>query len=342
MGQVGNRRTNCLTRLPSFLMGTAATPEHHSTSTDDRDSHPPECHLCARTLLVGEVVHRFADREEQARLVCDLCRSAAVRHEWMYIEQSGSRKRVRPVYSGVGSASDPQTRSPQSSEPLAPTVPAVRNVALSAASNDIIQYLRGQLGPAGEDPRLHDLPAEILGSIADKLGRQDRELKRLRREADPVRREHEQRTLAEQAEEIQELRTSLRARERRVQQLESARRAEIDPVAVCRHAIDAFNMSEHADRMARIARTLGDPDVWVHDQGMALPRIVHVTLAWDIAWYCFRVKLDLGVGRASVHELSTGGDPTSLDLDRARRNASWRESGLVLANADAARAVAPA
>ena len=96
-------------------------------------------------------------------------------------------------------------------------------------------------------------------------------------------------------------------------------------------ALDSFNQSPALDRMARIARTLGDPVVNLHDEGAGIPRRVRVTLSWDIAWYEFVVKLDLGTGRASVNETGTGGDPTALPLERRRSNARFRESGMVLA-----------
>lgn len=347
-GLDGNRRTDFSTRLPSSSMGKAATRQNDpSTATDEREGAPPECELCDRTLLVGEVVHEFRDRDSRARGVCDLCRSAAVRHGWDFASGPTPRKRSkvgahRPLVLSEFDVVTPGEATGTSNQlPIAgmPSVPVTHLLPTPTANSNIIQYLRGQLGAAGEDPRLHSLPADILSSIADRLGRQERELARLRKEADPARRKHEEQTLVVQSKEIQQLREAVRDRDRRVTQLDSARRAEVDPVVMCRHAIDAFNMSEHADRMARIARTLGAPDVWVQDQGLGLPRIVHVTLAWDIAWYCFRVKLDLGSGKASVHELSTGGDPSALGHDRAMRNASWRESGLVLANADPTRAV---
>jgi len=82
--------------------------------------------------------------------------------------------------------------------------------------------------------------------------------------------------------------------------------------------------------MARIARTLDDPTVTVIDQGPGIPRHVRIVLVWDIAWYEFDVKLDLGKGFASVHQLGNGGDPRALEADQRRGNAQWRTSGLVL------------
>ena len=97
------------------------------------------------------------------------------------------------------------------------------------------------------------------------------------------------------------------------------------------HALAAFNQSRDLERMARISRTLGDPVVNVHDEGPGIPRRVRITLSWDIAWYEFTVKLDLGAGRASVHETGTGGDPAQLPIERRRANARWSDSGLKLA-----------
>ncbi len=180
----------------------------------------------------------------------------------------------------------------------------------------------GQQGATFEHGRLE--------SLTQALRKQERELDRLRREADPVGRARDQRLISSQAEEIARLRTALRTRDSQVQRLQAARRSEADPRAMQGHALDAFNASEHADRMARIARTLGEPDVSVDDQGPGLPRQVHVTLVWDIAWYRFAVKLDLGSGRAAVREIDNGGDPRKVPTAPIQRNATWRDSGLVL------------
>lgn len=172
-------------------------------------------------------------------------------------------------------------------------------------------------------------PGEAAAML-EQVRRQEDELVRLRRELDPVRRAEEQRRLERQAAEIAELRSALRERDARIERLQHARHAETSPMRMSGHALDAFNQSVELERMARIARTLGDPVINVHDEGPGIPRRVRITLSWDIAWYEFVVKLDLGAGRASVHETDTGGDPTVLPLERRRANACWSGSGLRL------------
>lgn len=173
-------------------------------------------------------------------------------------------------------------------------------------------------------------PPGRSAALLERVQRQDAELVRLRRELDPVRRAEDERRLERQAAELRELRTELRDRDARIERLQVARHAETSPMRMSGHALDAFNQSAELERMARIARTLGDPVVNVHDEGAGIPRRVRITLSWDIAWYEFVVKLDLGAGRASVHGTGTGGDPAVLPLERRRANARWSGSGLKL------------
>jgi hypothetical protein len=183
----------------------------------------------------------------------------------------------------------------------------------------------------GLDARHVDDPVRSAPSdLVERLRRQDVELERLRRDLNPARRAEEQRVLERQQAQIRELRGELQARDRRIEQLQRARHDETSPMRMSGHALDAFNQSRDLERMARIARTLGEPVVNVHDEGAGIPRRVRITLSWDIAWYEFTVKLDIGAGRASVHETGTGGEPSVLPLERRRANACWSGSGLKL------------
>jgi hypothetical protein len=166
--------------------------------------------------------------------------------------------------------------------------------------------------------------------ITERLRRQDLELAQLRRELDPQRRADDQRLIEQQSDEIRQLRATIAQRDRNIERLQYARSVESSSMRVIGCALDAFNQSTELVRMARIARTLGEPIINVHDEGPGLPRRVRLTLAWDIAWYEFVVKLDLGAGRASVHETGAGGDSSVLQSERRRSNARWRESGIVL------------
>lgn len=272
---------------------------------------PPDCAICERSLLVGESIRLFRDRGERLVKVCDLCRGRAAERGY---ERLGSHNAPRLRVQPSGSLNN-----------------AVSRDALIEGLGNELAYLKQQLGVAQSALSEHSLQEDAVRAINDRLRRQERELERLRSEADPVARAHEQRTIRDQAQHLHQMRDTLRERDAQVTRLQVARTSEASSQAMCSHALDAFNSSEHADRMLRITRTLGEPTVTANDQGMALPRRVHITLVWDeIAWYDFCIKLDLGSGRASVHELASGGDPRALAPEQLRGNASWRSSGLVM------------
>lgn len=280
----------------------AAVAEHAS----------PDCGVCRRSLLVGEQLRVYRDRDRDVQ-VCELCRDRALQRGWEVVGPIDTpRLRVQPS----GSVSDIVDRD-----------------ALIDTLGTELSYLREQLGAANSMLSDHTLQEDTVRAITDKLRCQERELDRLRRdvrEADPQRIAADRTTMARQANELAALRTALQARDAQIERLQHARQAETDSSAMCRFALDAFNSSEHADRMSRIARTLDAPTVTVLDQGPGIPRHVHIVLAWDIAWYEFDVKLDLGGGIASVHQLGNGGDPRTLDASQRVGNAEWRSSGLVL------------
>lgn len=281
-----------------------------------------ECGVCRRSVLVGERMIPFHDpRADRTLLVCELCRGRAGSRGWDPAGEpeqrtGGSGLRVRqiePVRAGepgddgeAASAVDLEPGTPQAA--IVARVDGARAGALTA--------------PVGE--------ADPTRTLLDRVRRQELELQRMRRELDPALRAQEQHVLHRQSVELGELRATLRERDLQVERLRLARHAETSPMRMSRYALDAFNQSAELERMARIARTLGDPAVNIHDEGPGIPRHVRLTLSWDIAWYEFTVKLDLGAGRASVHETSTGGDPVTLPSERRRGNARWRVSGIVL------------
>lgn len=271
---------------------------------------PPDCGVCRRSLLVGERLRVYRNSDRRMVKVCELCRDDADRRGWESLGPVGApRLRVQSTGS-VGAAVDRD--------------------AMIAGLGKELTYLREQLGEAHLALNEQHLQGDTVRAITDKLRRQERELERFRKELSPERRAEEQRLMARQAAEIKELRGDLRTRDQHIQMLHNARQIETDPVRVCRCALDVFNSSPHADRMARFARTLGDPEVVVSDDGPGIPRTVRLTLIFEISWYEFRIKLDLGTGRASVHEAGSGGDTRSLERRTPTTAATWRESGLVL------------
>lgn len=275
-----------------------------------------DCAVCRRSVLVGEPLTPFHDaRGDRHVPVCELCRDRARERGWIHagepVRRRGStRLRVEHVRGNDG----PATTLALAPEPE-PTMNAPQVAILERA--------------IGLDARSIEPPAQ-LGDLVERLRRQDIELDRMRREINPARRAEEQRLAERQQAELRELRGELHARDLRIEQLQRARHDETSPMRMSGHALNAFNQSRDLERMARIARTLGDPIVNVHDEGAGIPRRVRITLSWDIAWYEFVVKLDLGAGRASVHETGTGGDANVLPLERRRANARWSGSGLKL------------
>ncbi len=70
--------------------------------------------------------------------------------------------------------------------------------------------------------------------------------------------------------------------------------------------------------------------VHVAVDGGDLPRAVRITVAWDISWYEYLVRLDLYEQTVSVDEDARGGDPRGLPPDRLHPNAVLRSDRVVL------------
>jgi len=273
-----------------------------------------DCAICHRFVLVGEQLMPHHDpRTGRYGAVCDLCRGRARGRGWtaeptVSWRRNGGRLRVETVPAPVEEfLVEPEEE---------PAAIAPKLAILSRAT-----------GERAFEPLDAPVPDPAL---LERVRRQDIELSRIRRELDPARRADEQRAFQRQSVELRDARSALRERDATIQRLQRARHDETSEMRMCGHALDSFNQSSDLERMARIARTLDAPTVNVHDEGPGIPRRVRITLSWDIAWYEFVVKLDLGSGRASVHETGTGGDPTVLPLERRRSNAAWRNHGLVL------------
>lgn len=292
-----------------------------SVSVADRSA--TDCGFCRRSVLVGEPLIPFHDpRTERLVSVCELCRGRASARGWSAAGEPSRRAgsgRLRVEHLPAAPADGPVhddlavLDSPSAPPVLATTIDA------SVPRQAVLERMTGLT------------PEPAAPALLERMRRQDVELARLRRELDPSQRAEQQRRLERQARELRELRLAVRERDQRIERLQRARHDETSPMRMSGHALDAFNQSRDLERMARIARTLGDPIVNVHDEGAGIPRRVRVTLSWDIAWYEFVVKLDLGAGRASVHQTGSGGDSSVLPLERRRPNAAWRDSGCTLA-----------
>jgi hypothetical protein len=100
---------------------------------------------------------------------------------------------------------------------------------------------------------------------------------------------------------------------------------------VRRVALEAFNRSEHLERVIAISRSLGDPIVNVAVDGLDLPRPVKITVAWDISWYEYIVRLDLLERTVTVEEARRGDDPRELPVLQMQANGVLRADRIVLA-----------
>jgi len=127
-----------------------------------------------------------------------------------------------------------------------------------------------------------------------------------------------------------ELERQLEAERARFAELAEARRKEADARHVRRLALEAFNRSEHIDRVVAISRSLGDPIVNVRLDSLELPRPVSITIAWDISWYEYVVRLDLLERTITVEEFERGDDPHDLHPTRLQPNGVLRADRIVL------------
>jgi hypothetical protein len=90
------------------------------------------------------------------------------------------------------------------------------------------------------------------------------------------------------------------------------------------HALDAFNASENARRMAGVARSLGAPVVSVR---VAQPgsSVVCITIAWELTWY--RYESDTAADEPAVVQTAHGTELEELDARDRTPNAAADEQG---------------
>ncbi len=88
------------------------------------------------------------------------------------------------------------------------------------------------------------------------------------------------------------------------------------------HAIEIFNASECAARVAGISRALGDPSVTVRIAGEDR---VSVVVAWELCWY--RYEVDLSEAPATIGLAGDGSELDELDPEDRAPNATANERG---------------
>jgi hypothetical protein len=297
------------------------------------------CALCRRHLLVGEPARLYQDpQSKRFAKVCPLCYERADRRGW--------RAEGRPIVAvHANPPSDHLLRERES----------------------LIDRLRGQLQSVEFDldrvrsalAKAEQQAAELRGikrelkDLQGEVRKREREVRSLQ---DEKRRADERAAQAEAAhkseiarhhavaaalderaaemakfEQVQrQLEQELEAQRARYTELAEARRKESDARHVRRLALEAFNRSEHIERVVAIARSLGDPVVNVQCNGLELPRPVKITVLWDISWYEYVVRLDLLERSVTVEETRRGDDPRELPTSQLDPNGVLRADRIVL------------
>jgi hypothetical protein len=280
------------------------------------------CALCRRHLLVGEPARLYQDpQSKRFAKVCPLCYEQADRRGW--------RAEGRPVV--AVHANPPADQLLRERESL---IDRLRG-QLQSVEFDLDQ-VRSALAKAEQQAgELRHVKREIK-DLQSELKRRDRELRAL---ADDRRRIEERAAQAEAAREadlsriegrLTRLEQELAEERRRYAELAEARRHESDARYVRRLALEAFNRSEHIERVVAISRSLGEPIVHVYVDGVDLPRAVRLVVAWDISWYEYVVRLDLHEQTVTVDEVRHGDDPQELPRWRLQPNAVLRSNRIVL------------
>jgi hypothetical protein len=297
------------------------------------------CALCRRHLLVGEPARLYQDPSSKRFLkVCPLCYERADRRGW--------RADGRPIV--AVHANPPRDAAIREREGL---IDRLRN-QLQSVEFDLDQ-VRSALAKAEQQAgELRNVKREMK-ELSNELRRKERELRSMadeRRRADEraaqaeaahrteISRHHQVAAkLDEQTAHVERLENRLAQFEqeleherRRYSELAEARRTESDARQVRRIALEAFNRSDHIERVVAIARSLGDPVVNVAVTGCELPRIVSICVAWDISWYEYEVRLDLYEQTVSVEEALRGDDPRDLPPGRLQPNGVLRSDRIVL------------
>ena len=301
--------------------------------------HTASCALCRRHLLVGEPARLYQDPgSKRFYKVCPLCYERADRRGW--------RADGRPIV--AVHANPPSDQLLRERESL---IDRLRG-QLQSVELDLDQVRSALAKGERQAGELRGVKRE-LKEVTSELRRRERELKALATEkrrsderavqaeaahnAEIARHHAVAAQLDEQAAQtgrmsarISQLEQELAAERERYGELFEARRRESDARHVRLLAMEAFNRSEHIDRIVAISRSLGEPVVHVSLGGIDLPRPVLVTVAWDISWYEYVVRVDLLERSVVVEESRRGDDPRDLPGTRLQPNAVLRSDRVVL------------
>ena len=301
--------------------------------------HTASCALCRRHLLVGEPARLYQDpQSKRFAKVCPLCYDRAERRGW---QADG-----RPIV--AVHANPPSDHLLRERESL---IDRLRG-QLQSVEFDLDQ-VRSALAKAEQQASELRSSKREIKELHGELRKRDRDLRALTEEK---RRSDERAARAEALHRAEiarhhevaagldarvadvdrlerrsrELEQELDAERARYGELAEARRRESDPRHVRKLALEAFNRSEHLERIVAISRSLGEPAVNVAVVGCDLPRRVRIVVAWDISWYEYVVRLDLHERTVAVEEAGRGDDPGELPADRLSPNGVLRSDRIVL------------
>jgi hypothetical protein len=96
------------------------------------------------------------------------------------------------------------------------------------------------------------------------------------------------------------------------------------PAGPLQRAIDVFNSGEYPRRIAGVARSLGVPEVSIH-QSDPTSEQVGVVIAWELCWYRYAVDIGGGGGQALV--LAQGTTLDELGPEERRANGTIDDRG---------------
>jgi hypothetical protein len=298
------------------------------------------CALCRRHLLVGEPARLYQDpQSKRFAKVCPLCYERADRRGW--------RAEGRPIV--AVHANPPSDHLLRERESL---IDRLRGQLQSVEFD--LDRVRSALAKAeqqaaelrGIKRELKDLQGEVRKHEREVRSLQDEKHRAEERAAQAeaahkseIARHHSvAAALDERAAEMakfeqvqRQLEQELESQRGRYAELAEARRKESDARHVRRLALEAFNRSEHIERVVAISRSLGDPIVNVQCDGLELPRPVKITVMWDISWYEYVVRLDLLERSVTVEETRRGDDPRELPATQLDPNGVLRADRIVLA-----------
>ncbi len=98
----------------------------------------------------------------------------------------------------------------------------------------------------------------------------------------------------------------------------------VPAIGALERAIDVFNAGEYPRRVAGVARSLGVPEVSIHQADPASEQ-VGIVIAWELCWYRYAVDIGDGGGQALV--LAQGTTLDELLPEERRANGAMDDRG---------------